>query len=194
MSPGATIVWSIASLLASAAAAIAARALRGLSHVELEFTCRQRKSEDLVREITQSQERAAVAAECLQYLCGALALATIMLPVATAPAIAHWSAWGRFLLAVACGGLIWVVLNVCLASAVARAWGASYIASTWPLWGAVSRLLAPLVLLAQRSDALAQALTGRRRPLIDEPSFDGDGRALRTDGQREDSLEEDGAR
>jgi len=185
---GTLIFWAAASLLVGAVAATAARSLRNLSRVELEEACRHRKSGHLAREILLAQHQAAVAAECLQVLVGALFLAVLTILVSSMPAINDWA---RLALAAVAGGLLLVVANVCVAAAAARAWGVQLVIATWPIWRAVSRLLTPLVLVAQQVDAFVQRSAGRTHTPPAEQSSEADTRPLLADGHREGSLEEE---
>ena len=161
------ILWAVGSLLAGAAAATAARSLRGLSRGELEEACRRRKSEHLVREVLLGQQPVALAAECLQVSCDALFFAALALLLMSLPGVEAWSRWSRFAAIAVTGGLTLLAAGVWIPAALARVCGAPYVATTWPLWRTVSRLLGPFVLAAQQVDLLAQAQWAARprRPM-----------------------------
>jgi CBS domain containing-hemolysin-like protein len=185
------IVWAVASLLVASIAATAGHVLRDLSRDELEDACRRRRADDLVREILAGQRQVALGAECLQVLATAVLLAATAEFLMSLPAVKEWSVLSQFGLIAAVGGLAVLMANVWIPAALVRLFGPSFITATWAVWRAVSRLLAPLVIAAQRFELLGQMAAGQTPAALGEPSSDGESRGMLGESSREGSLEDD---
>jgi CBS domain containing-hemolysin-like protein len=188
---GSLIAWALASMLAATMAAIAGRALRGLSRVDLEDACRRRRSENLAREIVASQQQVALGAESLQVIASASAVAALSEFLLAQPVVAAWSVLSQFALIAAVGSLALLALNVWIPTPLARVFGTGFITTTWPLWRAVSRLLTPFVLAAQRFDVIAQKATGQTSAPGGDQALGGETRSILGDAHRDGSLVED---
>ncbi len=188
---GSMIIWAVASLLVAAIAATAARALRGLSRGEVEEACRIRRAEHVAREIMADQQHVALGAECLQVIASAVALSAIAECLRSLPAVDEWSMLGQFGLIAVVGSLALVAVNVWIPAALARIVGTPFIIGSWPLWRAVSRFLAPLLIVARQFEAFAQKVAGPSATMLGEHLANGDGRGMMGDGHRDGSLEED---
>ncbi|HVU88263.1 MAG TPA: hemolysin family protein [Pirellulales bacterium] len=191
MIAGSMILWTIAAMLAATIAAIAGRALRGLSRMDLEEACRRRRMESLAREILADHRHVALGAESLQTIASAVAVAALSEFLLAQPAIAAWSMLAQFTLIAAAGTLLLLAMNVWIPAPLARIFGTRFITATWPIWRAVSRCLTPFVFAAQRFDVMAQKATGQSSTSGAEQALDGDTRGMRGDGHRDGSLVED---
>jgi magnesium and cobalt exporter, CNNM family len=181
---------AIAGLIASALAAIGARALREFSRHQLQEICERRQQLDRFGEIVRHHEDVAFGVEMVS--------AIAMVLFAVAGGLYGWErivtepvAWLGLAMIVLVLMLAAVVATVCLPWVVVRGGAESFLYYTWPVWRALSRLMFPLAWLAQRCDAISRQLTGRNSSDDDEDAFEDEIRTIVTEGHREGLLEEE---
>jgi CBS domain containing-hemolysin-like protein len=183
------VFWlAVGGLVLTCLAAIGARSLAEFSRHELEEICRRRNAQHRLGEILRSYDQAGLAAETLRVV------GTAVLTVSGAFWV--WSKWGpphwTFLtFSVAAGGLLLLAVEIWIPWAFARLWAEPFLYRTWPLWRALSFLLAPLVLGARFVDTVLHRVAGRLPEVPDEESFEDEIRTIVTEGHREGLLEED---
>jgi magnesium and cobalt exporter, CNNM family len=186
------LLLAIAALVTTALCATGAKSLRSFSRHELEGICRRRKADHVLRDVLLGHHEVMLAVECLQVLSTGVLLSAVaaiawfsLFPAEGPPDLTAFAAsvfGGGLLLAVAASWIPW---------AIARLWAAPFLFSTWPLWRAASRVLAPLAWGAHLTDALLHRLAGRTP---EQPSLDTIEEEIRTivsEGHREGLLEED---
>lgn len=191
MTAGAAILWAFAALVVGAAAATAARVLRGLARVDVEEYCRRRRCEHLLREILDGAGRTATGAECLQAIAAALfvaatAVGIVVRDAATEAGISGWT----FTLIVLVGAAGLWIANVTVPAAFA-AGTTGFVIRSWAFWRIATRLLFPLIYAAEQAGRLTARFAGRTSSPTAEPSLEADLRGIVTDEQREAALEED---
>jgi CBS domain containing-hemolysin-like protein len=162
-----------------------------LSRGEVEEACRIRRAEQSAREIIANQQHVALGAECLQVIASAVALSGVAEFLWSVPAVAAWSTLAQFGLIAAVGGMALVAVNVWIPTALSRIMGTPFVIASWPIWRAVSRILAPFLIAARRFESLAQKATGQSTASLAEHPTNGDARGMMGDGHRDGSLEED---
>lgn len=188
----ALLLWlAVAALLTTGVAAIGARSLTGFSRHELEEVCRRREAPQRLGEILRQYERFALAAETLQVLGTAAALATAL----------YWAilrfhqglipSWQSALAEVGAFSLALLAAEIWLPWTIARLYAEPFLFLTWPLWRAVSAIMTPLVLGAGFLDMVLHRLADRQRETSDEDLFEDEIRTIVTEGHREGLLEED---
>jgi CBS domain containing-hemolysin-like protein len=191
VSPISVVFWlALAGLVLSCLAAIGARSLAEFSRHELEEICRRRNAWHRLGEILRRYDEAGLAAETLRVV------ATAVLTVSGAFWV--WWNWGPphgapVTLCVAGGtiALVLLAVEIWVPWAFARLWAEPFLYRTWPLWRALSLLLAPLVLGARFVDTVLHRVVGRQPEVPDEESFEDEIRTIVTEGHREGLLEED---
>ncbi len=183
------VFWlAVAGLVLTCLAAIGARSLAEFSRHELEEICRRRSAQHRLGEILRHYDQAGLAAETLRVI--AIAVLTI------SGAFWVWWKWGPphwtlLALSVAAGGLLLLAVEIWIPWAFARLWAEPFLYRTWPMWRALSFLLAPLVLGARFVDTVLHRVAGRMPEVPDEESFEDEIRTIVTEGHREGLLEED---
>ncbi len=191
MNADALFWFSAGNLLATLFATIGARSLRDFSRHELEELCEKHDSDLKLSDILKHDDEVAVSIECLHVTTSALfvtsaalwaALPTIAAPSFTAAFVA-WTALGVSLLLLTCK--VWIPW------AVTRLWATSILFYTWRFWRSLSRLLAPVVLVARLVDGFLHRLAGRERVEPTEEIFEDEIRSIVSEGHREGLLEED---
>ncbi len=168
----AVLIWlAVAGLLTTGVAAVGARSLVGFSRHELEEVCRRREAPQRLGDILRQYERVALAAETLQVLGMAVALA----------AAVYWAtlrfhegivpSWQSALAEVGAFSLAMLVAAIWLPWTVARLYAEPFLFFTWPLC-AVSIAMTPLVFGAGFLDTVLHRLADRQRETSDEESFE----------------------
>jgi len=181
---------AIAALVASALAAIGARALREFSRHQLQEICEQRQRINRFGDIVRHHEEVAFGVEMVSVM------ATVLFAVAGA--LYGWDrvvsapvTWLGLALIVLVLLLAAVVTSVCLPWAIVRVGAEPFLYYTWPCWRVLSRLTFPLAWLAQACDTVFRRVTGRKSSEDDEETFEDEIRTIVTEGHREGLLEEE---
>jgi len=181
---------ALTGLVASALAAIGARALREFSRHRLQEICERRQQLDRFGEIVRRHEDVALGVEMLSIA------ATVLFAIAGG--LYGWErmvtepvAWLGLALIALVLMLAAVVANVCLPWVVVQVGAESFLYYTWPYWQWLSRLMFPLAWLTQGCDAFLRRLTGRKSSQGDEEAFEEEIRTIVTEGHREGLLEEE---
>ena len=181
---------AIMGLVASALAAIGARALREFSRHQLQEICERRQQLDRFGDVVRHHEEVALGVEMLS------GMATVLFAVAGG--LYGWErvvtepvAWLELAVIVLVLTLVAAVANVCLPWAIVRIGAESFLYYTWPCWRWLSRLMFPLAWLTHGFDAVLRQLTGRKSSEGDEEAFEEEIRTIVTEGHREGLLEEE---
>ena len=191
MNPHTLFLLAAVALAATCLAAIGARSLTEFSRRELEEICRRRESHDRLGRILRRHDQVAMAAETLQVIGTAAMIFAGAFWSWTQAHAARQPEWAHLWLGVGAGALLLLAAEIWIPWAVVRLWAAPFVYYTWPLWQAVSILLAPLLLGARFVDTLLHRLAGRQHEVPNEESFEDEIRTIVTEGHREGLLEED---
>jgi CBS domain containing-hemolysin-like protein len=184
------LFWiSIAGLLASCLAGIAARSLHSFSRHELEEICQQRQTPELFADILRCHERVALGVEMVVAILIAVTVGAGMLWSWLTFAPENVSPWIVFAVAALVLGQVVAVASVWLPWSIARIGAAKFLFWTWPLWNILGRLAMPLVWSARIVDSLLHRIAGRARQEADEDSFEEEIRTIVSEGHREGLLE-----
>ncbi len=191
---GAALFWLSVTVLAVASlAATAVHALREFSRAQLRDLLRKRNLPARYDDIVEHQPSALLAAESLRVLATAVAV------LAGGGFFADWYAAQAnppelWVSAVLFGGigtaLLWLAL-VWLPTAIAQVWSERFLARTWPVWNAASKLLMPSILAGRGIAQLLRWFSGRPAQSLTEAELEQEIREVVTEGEREGLLEED---
>jgi CBS domain containing-hemolysin-like protein len=182
---------ALAGLLLTCLAAIGARSLAEFSPHEIKEICRRRRTPDRLGQILKRHDQVALAAETLQVVATAVFIGAAVFWVWAAWEAQEPPSWAWRAAWLAAGAVALLAVEIWIPWSVVRLWANPFLYHTWPLWLAVSFLLAPLVVLARFVDAVMHRLAGRTPAEPDEESFEEDIRTIVTEGHREGLLEED---
>ncbi len=174
-------------------AAIAVYALRDFSRPQLRDLLADRDRSAWFEEIVARHHQASLAAESLRVLATTVAVFAAAGHIWSAYVAA--AAWPEAILinvvlAVIGILLLWLFL-VWLPTAIARVWGAKFIAATWPLWRIATKIFAPSTAAALLLESIFVRISGRPEQHLTEEELEEEIREVVTEGQREGLLEED---
>ena len=186
------VFWlALAGLVVTCLVAIGARSLVEFSRHDLEEICRRRKSPDRLGQILKKHDQVALAVETLQVIATAVLVCTVAFWVWSKSLDGGPPHRNLLILATSAGALLLMAAEIWIPWAVVRLWAEPFLYYTWPLWRAVSVLLAPLVLGARFVDTVLHRMAGRVPEVPNEDSFEDEIRTVVTEGHREGLLEQD---
>jgi CBS domain containing-hemolysin-like protein len=191
VSPLALFWLAAGGLLVTCLAAIGARSLTVFSRHDLAELCRRRGRGDRLGQIVRHHDRAGLAAETLQVVSTAAAIGAGGVWVWLVQYAGGSAGWLPLVANAAAGALLLLAVEIWIPRAIAQLWAEPILFYTWPIWQALSVLLAPLVAGARFVDTLFHRLMGHPQEAFDEESFEEEIRTLITEGHREGLLEED---
>ncbi|HEY4234846.1 MAG TPA: hemolysin family protein [Lacipirellulaceae bacterium] len=190
MNPQALLFLAVGSCIASSLAAIAARALREFSRHDLQEICEQRQKLDRFGEVVRDHDEVALGLEIFVVFATALSVAGGS-GWAWSEIAPGNSLWWTLLEIVAVATAILSLTNVALPWSLARIGIESFLYFTWPIWRALSALMAPPAWIARAIDALLHRAVGRKQEEPGEEAFEDEIRTIVTEGHREGLLEEE---
>ncbi|MBX3434412.1 MAG: HlyC/CorC family transporter [Pirellulales bacterium] len=187
-----TLFWiCLSSLLASAAANFAYRALNNYSRHELEEVCRRRGRPQRFSEILELDDRVALGTEMIAALLSGLSVVSALAWARIRLGFAPTQSAGALVLAAGAVGLLLILVRTWAPSAATRIYGESFLDRTWPLWRGLASAATPLVFCAQMIDAVLHRIAGRTRNHDESETVEEELRTIVTEGHRAGVLEED---
>jgi len=197
VSSGSLFWLALGGWLFAGITATGAKVLRDFSRHELEEYCRRRRNLPRMDAILDSYDEVSVAAETLQVVGVAVAVAAGfgLLQAGFSGGEAGGvdaTNFGGFVAGAALGILLLLAVTVWLPWAVVQFASATFLYHTWPAWRLVGWILWPLSLGAKFADEVMQRLTGTvDDENSEEEAFEEEIRSIVTEGLREGHLEAD---
>lgn len=188
----AALFWTcIGALSATAISSLGCRALRQISHHDLEEVCRRHGKKSRYGEILRHHEQVSLSVEIVTTICGTLAIVSGLLWAEHRWDFATGSYWLTMLAVVVGLSLLLAAFSAWIPWTISRLFAAPFLFYTWPLWKLLANITLPLALCARAIDMMLHRIVGRVPQVVDEESLEEEIRTIVTEGHREGLLEED---
>lgn len=185
-------LWTaVVGMVVTGWSAITARSFFTFSRHDLEEICLRREATTRLSEILKRHEQVGLAAETLQVISTAVVLIAGIVWYGNLPGETHPLDMPTFVLGIAVGSLVLLLIEIWIPWAVAQLWASGIVYFSWPICRGMPTLFYPLVLGARFFDTMFHRLAGRMPEKPSEESFEHEIRTIVTEGHREGLLEED---
>lgn len=182
---------ALSALVLTCLAAIGAKAFNEFSRSDLEEICRRRKAEGRLGQILRKHRPVALAAETLQVVATAVAVAAGTVWVSAQSMELGGPEWVTLVASGALAAIALLAVEIWIPWGVVRLWATPFVYYTWRFWQGVSLVLYVLVLGARLVETVFHRAAGREREERDEEGLTEEIRTIVDEGHREGLLEED---
>lgn len=191
MTPPVLFWLALGALLTTCLAGIGAKAFSEFSRSDLEEICRRRKAEGRLGQILRKHRMAALAAESLQVVATAVAVAAGTVWISSQSMDTGRPEWGSLVVS---GVLLVIALlaaEIWLPWGIVRLWATPFVYYTWRMWQVVSAVFSVPALGAYLVETILRRAAGREPESHKEEGLTDEIRTIVDEGHREGLLEED---